>query len=187
MESLQLKRKTLERLEWTRVTRRRSFFLPWQEGSLQGQSALIEILELEAPIVIAREDWQVCTADVGYSWLQLAPQGEHWWLTAMFDPQDRFIQAYVDITLENNFDDPRRPYMVDLFLDLVFLDDGRSLVLDGEELSAARAQGLISPAEEKLAWESAKAFLAAAKGRQPQFRAYLLEQLKRLRAQGQSN
>jgi len=183
VKELSLKRKTLERLEWRRVTHRRFCSLPWQEGTLQGQAALIEILDLEAPLTVAREDWQLCIADVGYSWLQLAPQGQHWWITAMFDPQERFIQAYVDITRENDFRDPQRPVLTDLFLDLLFLSDGRSLILDEDELAAAKAQGLITPQEEALAWETARDFLAATKGHERQFQAYLLEQLRRLKGQ----
>lgn len=73
--------------------------------------------------------------------MQIACEGQPYWLTAMFDGHDRFLQIYFDIALPPCFDDPDDPWFTDLYLDVVLTSDRQLVVMDREELDAALQTG----------------------------------------------
>ena len=98
---------------------------------------------------------QVRLVDTGYSWMQIAPKNEHWWLTVMFDDQGGIVQYYFDITLENILCG-RDSYFRDLFLDIAALPEQAMELLDRDELDAALAEDTITKDEYGLALETAE-------------------------------
>ena len=58
-------------------------------------------------------------ADKDISWLQIALKDAHVWITVMYDQNDRFIQAYFDVTNGNDFSNCDNPTFEDMYLDVV--------------------------------------------------------------------
>ena len=157
---MELKRKTLRRTEWTRITRRETAIRPFSAPCCSGQVCLITIRDLTGPLYVNDSPFgRVLIADRGYRWLQFAPQGQHWWLTVMFDETGALVQSYFDITRENCFDGPDAPWFTDLFLDIAIPDRGEPVVLDEDELLQALSEGIISQDEYQLAHRTAQAIL----------------------------
>ncbi|WP_251133300.1 DUF402 domain-containing protein [Exiguobacterium sp. s78] len=73
----------------------------------------------------------------------------------MYDATGQLVQTYIDICLRTGLEDGR-VYWEDLFLDLIALPSGQVLLVDVDELEAAREQGIVSEAEYALAWVEAK-------------------------------
>lgn len=99
----------------------------------------------EPPFSVRHKDGRLVIADDDYSWLQVAPKGGRWWLTAMLDPAGNMLQYYFDITGGNVLTDGPDAYFDDMFLDVVMHADGTILLLDADELDSACADGTISP------------------------------------------
>lgn len=158
---MELKKKTLRRDEWRRVTQKSLSLAPITTPFFSGRACLLTIHALEAPLWVKDSPLgDVKIADRGFRWLQLAPEGKHWWLTVMFDERGALIQSYFDITKYNDLSDPDNAFFLDLFLDVCIPPDGAPLVLDRDELDAARDEGTITPAEHTLALRTAEEILA---------------------------
>lgn len=142
----------MRRTDWHRVTRRKEIFRPMEWDGGPGLAGLLVIQEVTAPLTKSFPHGPVKIADKGFSWLQIALRDARFWLTAMFDDQDRLIQLYCDITAGNQFDDPENPWFEDMYLDIVAAPDGALRVLDEDELEEALQKGDIS----SLAYDQAR-------------------------------
>ena len=95
------KERDMRRTDWKRITKRR--YISRGEADIFGSVGRISLTlidEVTGPLTVHYHSRAVLIADAGYSWLQAAVPGAHWWLTAMFDECDRLIQIYFDITGE---------------------------------------------------------------------------------------
>ena len=139
------KERDIRRTDWRRITKRR--YLSCAEADIFGSAgriSLIRIDEVTEPLTVHYRSRDVLIADAGYSWFQAAVPGARWWLTAMFDAEDRLIQMYFDITDGNRFDEPENPTFVDMYLDIVVSADGTVDILDRDELDEAFRNGTIT-------------------------------------------
>ena len=168
----------MARREWKQILRRRTTIAAVSEPDFRGHAGLMRIDAVSEPFVR-----RVTLADAGYTWLQLAPEGGHWWLTVMYDPEGTLIQYYFDITLRNFLADTGEPMFVDLYLDLLLLPDGGYTVLDRYELEAARAAGEITAEQHDLALRELESLLGRVRGREPEWRARCARVKARLEAQ----
>lgn len=158
---MELKKKTLRRDEWRRITEKTLSIAPVTTAFFSGYACLLTIHALQAPLWVKDSPFgDVKIADRGFRWLQLAPEAKHWWLTVMYDEHGALIQSYFDITQYNDFSDPENPFFTDLFLDVCIPADGAPLVLDRDELDAAREEETITPEEHALALRTAEEILA---------------------------
>lgn len=107
------------------------------------EAQLMHIGRADEPFAVPSKDGDLVIADSGYRWLQLAPKGERWWMTAMYDPEDRPVQYYFDITAGNDVSDGRDASFEDLYLDFVLHTDGTVVEQDRDELENALASGKI--------------------------------------------
>ena len=137
----------MKRSDWHRITKRRYTASPCRFQNMDGVVSLIEMQEVKSPIIVSHELGETVIADKGYSWLQLALKEQYFWATVMFDKEGNFIEIYFDITGGNIFDDMENPKFLDMYLDIVLLNDGSIYVLDREELDEALTQKEISKAE----------------------------------------
>lgn len=153
-----MKVKTLTRSDWSRLLSRRQAYMPLNEYGLQGYAGLILMERVTAPLFVPLLGEDVLIAADGYSWLQIAPEGENWWLTVMFDAEGKCIQYYFDVSLKNEISGPDSQF-IDLYLDVVLLPDGRMALLDADELDAALADGSICEEEHALAVRTAEMLL----------------------------
>lgn len=167
----------MARREWTQIRRRESVFAPVDSGGFRGHAGLMRILEVSEPFVR-----RVTLADAGYSWLQLAPAGGHWWLTVMYDPAGTLVQYYFDITWRNFVAESGEPMFEDLYLDVVMQPDGQLRLLDQDELDAARAAGAITADQYALALRELDALCERLRGREREWRCLCAREKARLEA-----
>lgn len=123
-------------------------------GPFRGAEAEMQLMRIgrvDAPFSVRNGDGQLVIADDGYGWLQIAPEGGHWWMTAMYDPAGRPLQYYFDVTDGNALGAGKDCRFDDLYLDLVLHADGALTTLDRDELDAALAAGRISEAQHRTA------------------------------------
>ena len=152
--SIQIETKYLDRRGWRRVRESSFAWMDLHTPSLTGAAAAIHIKRVTAPLAVRDLDRMVTIADDGYRWLQIAPAGEHWWLTVMYGRDRRPLQYYFDITREN-FIRGADSRFEDLMLDVVLTAGGACGLMDRDELDAALAAGNITSEEHRLARETA--------------------------------
>lgn len=148
-----MNKKDMRRSDWYRILRREYVSRDCRMYGCKGKESLLVIREATAPLVVhdAGEDALIVEKD--YAWVQIALEGQPFWLTAMFDDQGSLLQIYFDITAGNRFDDPENPWFADMYLDIVVNSRGELYVLDRDELDAALAESIITKEE----WDQANA------------------------------
>lgn len=136
-------KKDMRRSDWHRILRREYVSRDMQMHGRRGKESLLLIREVTEPLIVhdAGEDALIVEKD--YAWVQIALEGQPFWLTAMFDGHGQLLQIYFDITAGNRFDDPENPWFEDMYLDIVINSRGEMYILDQDELDAALADGTI--------------------------------------------
>lgn len=124
------------------------------DGSFTGDVTLLTMNKVSEPAIFEYPNRKVCVVDDGYSWLQHFPENEHFSLTTVFDEMGNIVQWYIDICLANG-NENGRPWMDDLFLDIVHLPSGDIIQKDAEELEAALSEGIITEELYRVAWDEA--------------------------------
>ncbi|MCJ7839793.1 DUF402 domain-containing protein [Lederbergia sp. NSJ-179] len=149
-----LKRKYGDRTGWKRILDRefRQMFLDTEEFT--GNITLLKIHKVIEPSFVQYRDKRVCIVDDGYYWLQHFPKDQHYSVTTMFDARGKIIQWYIDICKENGIENDR-PWMDDLFLDIVVLPTGEMFLKDADELEEALEKGMIDGKLYQMAWKEA--------------------------------
>lgn len=150
----ELKRKYGDRAGWKRLIRREFRQLSVTEENFTGDITLLTMLEVAEPAFFNYPNQQVCVVGNGYSWLQHFPKGEQFSLTTVFDERGQTVQWYIDICLQNG-NDKGRPFMDDLYLDIIRLPNGDLIQKDADELEEALANGFITPEMYGLARQEA--------------------------------
>lgn len=149
-----LKRKYGDRAGWKRVLNRefRQIFLDSDEFT--GSITLLQIRKVTEPSFVQYGDTRVCIVDDGYCWLQHFPKDQHYSLTTMFNAKGEIVQWYIDICKEIGIENDR-PWMDDLFLDIVVLPSGEIFLKDEDELEEALENGILDKDLYQLAWKEA--------------------------------
>ena len=152
--TVQLKRKYGDRNGWSRLLKKEFRQMKIQDGSFTGDVTLLTMNKVSAPAIFDYSNRKVCVVDDGYSWLQHFPQNERFSLTTVFDEAGNIVQWYIDICLANG-NENGRPWMDDLYLDIILLPNGDIIRKDAEELEAALLEGVITEELYRVAWEEA--------------------------------
>ena len=150
-----IKKRYADRRDWGRIKQRHYVQEQVENEVFQGQVTLLQLIEVTSPLEVRYGDETIRIADDGYVWVQQFPNDAHHAVTSMFDASGRLVQTYVDICLRTGVENGR-VYWDDLFLDLIALPSGKIVLVDADELEAAREQGDISQADYALAWAEAK-------------------------------
>jgi len=150
-----IKKRYADRRDWGRVTQRHYAHEQVDNEVFKGHVTLLQLMEVTSPLDVEYNDETIRIADAGYVWVQQFPSDAHHAVTSMFDATGQLVQTYTDICLRTGVEDGR-VYWEDLFLDLIALPSGQVLLIDTDELEAARDQGDVSQAEYALAWAEAK-------------------------------
>ena len=137
----------MRRTDWTRITKRRYISREYVTGSRRAYESLILLDEITAPLIVDSAGTPVKIVEKDYAWLQIAEEGQRWWLTSMFDEKGKLLQLYFDITAGNLFDEGDNPRFRDMYLDIVMNLDGAICVLDETELAEALSRSKITPSE----------------------------------------
>jgi hypothetical protein len=165
-----MKRKFSDRANWRRILKRNYAAFPVNEPQFRGFVTLYRILELREPLWKEYDGRRICLADRGYLWMQHYPEGEHFVVTTMFDPDGNVVQWYIDICKTQGLTEQQVPWFDDLYLDIVKLPTGELMLLDEDELEEAVEDGIILPKDADLARQTAARLLdAIRKGLFPYF------------------
>ena len=138
-----MKTKNMKRSAWKRLLEKSYTVRDCAPWGHPGRESALHIQKVTAPLWVKEGYGEICIADAGHSWVQVACHGQPYWLTAMFDRNDRFLQIYFDIARPPCFDDPDDPVFEDLYLDVVLTSQLELVVMDREELEAALETGEI--------------------------------------------
>ena len=164
----------MRRSDWVRITKREYYFEKINDEDFVGAVGLIKMLEVRQPLIVEcfGEQWKLVEKD--YKWLQFAFEGKHYWLTVMFDENDKIIQYYYDISLENHVEPNGDSWFIDLILDVAVNADGRIQVLDADELDEALENGFITREQHDLAHSTADALINEIKGNVKRLESFCL-------------
>ena len=138
-----MKTKNMKRTDWRRLLEKSYAVRDCAPWGYPGRESILRIHKVSQPLWVKEGYGRICIADAGHSWVQVACQGQPYWLTAMFDREDRFLQIYFDIARPPCFDDPDDPTFEDLYLDVVLTSKLELAILDREELEEALKSGEI--------------------------------------------
>ena len=150
-----IKKRYADRRDWRRITQRHYVHEQVENEVFRGHVTLLQLIEVASPLDVRYGDETIRIADAGYAWVQQFPSDAQHAVTSMFDATGQLVQTYIDICLRTGVEDGR-VYWEDLFLDLIVMPSGQVLLVDVDELEAAREQGIVSEAEYALAWVEAK-------------------------------
>ena len=176
---MKIKTRRMARDNWSRVIEREYTHAPFACGGLRGELGLLRFKGVTDPLKVMVGDKLTQVIGDGYYWLQIAPEGENWWLTAMFDPELRPLEYYIDVTLENVIDGADSHYR-DLFLDVIVSPSGNACLADEDELDAALAEGVITKAQHLLSHTVADRLMAAFPSRINELERFCRESLRQL-------
>ena len=146
---------------------------------MRGKISLLMICKVSSPLSIDYGSEKVKIVDVGYSWVQIAPERQYFWVTSMFDENDRLTEIYVDMT-DGNVMDEDDPYFTDLYLDYVVHG---SVVeeLDRDELDEAYRTGAITKIQyERTLSEGAKILRYLTESQQ-ELKDFLIREQRRMK------
>lgn len=136
--------KTIRRDDWTRVLEKDVIIRDFSWKGMNGKISLLMIRKVSSPLSIEYGTDSVKIVDAGYSWVQIALEGQYFWITSMFDENDRLVEIYIDMT-DGNRADAADPWFEDLFLDYVVHVRGDQVIeLDRDELGEAYRSGKVT-------------------------------------------
>lgn len=158
------------RTEWSGVEERenesRIVDLPWGRT----RAGLLYMKRVDKPFFVKSFGERLQVTGEGYTWLQLAPENEHFWATVMFDREENLFQYYFDITFENHIDDEAGAWFYDMILDVVMRPGGEMVRLDRHELNGYLKSGSISQFEYDLALSSERQLIDDISGKEESIR-----------------
>jgi len=115
----------------------------------------IKISNVDKPLIVNNGISQVCIKDNDYEWFEVYPENANYAITIMYDNNKNLIEWYFDIAknvgVENGI-----PYEDDLYLDMIILPNGKSLIVDEDELIEAFNAGEIQQNDVDLAYGTLK-------------------------------
>ena len=113
------------------------------EPFFKGVACIVKLQNVAKPKYIDHGKEKICIIDNGYSLIEAYPDNGKYALTIMLDDRGTLIEWYFDIAksigIENGV-----PFEDDLYLDMAIMPDGEKIILDEDELLAARNEGIIS-------------------------------------------
>ena len=169
----------MRRDDWQRVLEKDVFIRDFTMNGQKGKISLLKIRRVTQPLAVAHGENKVIIADVNYSWLQIALDGQFFWLTAMFDEEDRLLQIYIDMT-NGNVASAENPYFEDMYLDYVVAGN-RVWELDRDELDEAFHSGAITPAQYERTLSEGEKVFAYLRAHTPEVNSLVLGEYLRLK------
>lgn len=155
---IKLKNKLTKRLADSRgekvITKKQFIWESVNDEHFTGNVSLMNIFETDTRWEIKREDGkEVCILGNGYKWLGVYPDNETYAITALYDDKNELVEFYFDMTKENGVFNGK-PYIVDIYLDLVITPENEKIVLDEDELQDALDQNILGKEEFDLAYKT---------------------------------
>jgi predicted RNA-binding protein associated with RNAse of E/G family len=147
--------KTADRPDWKRVLER-TFEVTYKDNAgFRGKVTAIHLKKVSVPLVVTYSEREICLVNDSYTWFQHFPEGKNYTITTVINDHGEVVQWYIDICKEHGVNNDGIPWYLDLYLDVVILPNGETLVLDDHELMEAYQTGNITADEVKLAKDTA--------------------------------
>lgn len=174
-----MNKRTIRRDDWYRVLEKEVIIRDFRWKEMSGKISLLKIKKVSSPLAIDYGTEQVKIVDVGYSWVQIAPEGQFFWITSMFDENDRLVEIYIDMT-DGNVKEADDPWFSDMYLDyVVHLQADSVMELDRDELDEAYRSRLITQQQyERTLQEGSKIYQYLTDNRQELIQLLVREQRK---------
>ena len=174
-----MNKRTIRRDDWYRVLEKEVIIRDFRWKEMSGKISLLQINKVSSPLAIDYGTEQVKIVDVGYSWVQIAPEGQFFWITSMFDENDRLVEIYIDMT-DGNVTEADDPWFSDMYLDyVVHLQADSVMELDRDELDEAYRSRLITQQQyERTLQEGSKIYQYLTDNRQELIQLLVREQRK---------
>ena len=126
-----------------------------EEPFFDGYACFLKFQNIEKPLIVNNGVNEICIRDNDYEWLEVYPTNGKYAITIMYDDKGNLIEWYFDISkkigLENGI-----PYEDDLYLDMIITPTGKEIVIDEDELLAAKQNGDITQEDVMGAYETLK-------------------------------
>ena len=174
-----MNKKTIRRDDWYRVLEKEVVIRDFRWKEMIGKISILQINKVSSPLAIDYGSDQVKIVDAGYSWVQIALEGQFYWVTSMFDEADRLVEIYIDMT-DGNVTDTDDPWFYDMYLDyVVHLRTDSVLELVRDELDEAYRSGLITQTQyERTLLEGGRVYQYLSNDRQELMELLIREQKK---------
>ena len=110
--------------------------------------------EMSKPFILTNEEGKEVTyIDQNYYVVELTPLKEHYNIRYYFDEEQKFIDYYIDISLENGIQ-YKIPYYIDLYLDILHYPKSDTVQFcDEDELEEAFKKKIISKRDYDMAYQ----------------------------------
>lgn len=145
----------LKRDDWNRVKNKTIKIEDIINEYFEGKICMLTMNEVESPLKVSSPIGMVTIADNGYKNIIIAPTNENWWLTVMFDDNNKLIESYFDITRLNNFYNEDNPFFIDMKLDVCIPYNQEPSIMDEEELKELLDNGFITEEDFNMAYSTA--------------------------------
>lgn len=154
-----VKHRYIDRRDWERPVERIGRALRMPDGAYAYRTDLTKLQSPAYGQLGGESRWKI--ADDGWCWLSWMRPDFSWALTAMRDEVRKWVQFYFDIVSEIGCDSDGRAYFEDCYLDVVVLPDGKTFLLDADELDDALRAGKVNSAQAENAHRAASELIAA--------------------------
>ena len=125
------------------------------ENYFTGYVCHLKMNNVNKPLMVNYNENEICILDNNYEWLELYPDNENYAITIMYDDKKELIEWYFDIAKEIGLENGI-PYEDDLYLDVVIMPNGETLIIDEDELQEALDNKTISSEEFDMAYKIAE-------------------------------
>ncbi|MGN1019239.1 MAG: DUF402 domain-containing protein [Aristaeellaceae bacterium] len=150
-----MKRKRLTYDSWSSITRREFVCRRVSVPGFTGMAGLLRIRGVTRPQYWHVAGKSLVVADAGMAWLSLLPEEGRCCIGAMLDRRGKPVLWYIDMIDGQGVDEDGVPWFDDLYLDLVVKPDGFIHEDDRDELDEALRTGDITPAQHRMALDTA--------------------------------
>ncbi|CAM3010186.1 DUF402 domain-containing protein [Hathewaya histolytica] len=158
-KGIKMKVKYADHIKWNRILEKDFNFKYIDRDEFRGYAAISYFKKVTAPRYAEMNGVDYLILDEGHTWIQYFPEGLNYAVTVMFDCNKKIVQWYFDICTSNKIDERGIPYFNDLYLDVVLLPKGDTMLLDEDELEEALKIGDITEEEYHMAKEVAEDIL----------------------------
>lgn len=134
----------LKRNDWKRVKNKTTKINNIENKYFKGKMCLLTMNEVEVPLKVDFPNGMVTIADNHYKYIIIAPENDNWWLTIIFDDNNRLIGSYFDITRLNNFYDKENPFFIDMKLVVYIPYNQEPFIMNGEMVKELLDNGFIT-------------------------------------------
>ncbi len=172
----------MRRREFSKLTDTELRFAPVSVNDFSGIAGLMDINNVSEIWTVPSASGPAIIAAPGYKWLQLLPDHHKWWLTVMYDENDRLVQYYFDIIDSAYIAEDGEPRFKDMFLDIVMSADGTWKLLDKREFELAHEWGTIGDTDFERALNTCKELTTSIDGNEPYWRDLCSRVIRALKA-----